>query len=179
MRFSAALTLSLLMLAATNLGCQSMSCGSSSCGDCTASCGCPEPACGCDDVANCGCPEASCGCDDSCCGDECCGGCDDVCCGSGCKKKRCKLLSGLMNCFGCGCCAGCDCELYWSEWHNDPPCKCDPCDCYGNYTGPQGGYYAAPYRRQHPLVENSAEPSPQRLEKRRHDVAEIPAPPVY
>jgi hypothetical protein len=26
-------------------------------------------------------------------------------------------------------------ECYWSEWFNDPPACCDPCDCYGNYAG--------------------------------------------
>jgi hypothetical protein len=28
-------------------------------------------------------------------------------------------------------------ECYWSEWFNDPPDCCDPCDCYGNYAGPK------------------------------------------
>jgi hypothetical protein len=35
--------------------------------------------------------------------------------------------------------------VYWSEWHNDPPRCCDPCDCYGNWTGPGNGPYRAPY----------------------------------
>jgi hypothetical protein len=45
------------------------------------------------------------------------------------------------------CCSGCGCdgEVYWSEWHNDPPRCCDPCDCYGNWTGPGNGPYRAPY----------------------------------
>jgi hypothetical protein len=45
------------------------------------------------------------------------------------------------------CCSGCGCdeEVYWSEWHNDPPRCCDPCDCYGNWTGPSAGSYRAPY----------------------------------
>jgi hypothetical protein len=34
--------------------------------------------------------------------------------------------------------------LYWSEWHNDPPQCCDPCDRCGNWIGPGGGY-RAPY----------------------------------
>ncbi|MEX0643286.1 MAG: hypothetical protein WD468_11325 [Pirellulales bacterium] len=38
----------------------------------------------------------------------------------------------LNSCCGC---SGCDGEMYWSEWHNDPPCCHDPCDCYGNWTG--------------------------------------------
>jgi hypothetical protein len=39
--------------------------------------------------------------------------------------------------------------LYWSEWHNDPPQCCDPCDCYGNWVGPGAGY-RAPYH--HPYA---------------------------
>jgi hypothetical protein len=36
--------------------------------------------------------------------------------------------------------------VYWSEWHNDPPRCCDPCDCHGNWTGPSAGsYHHAPY----------------------------------
>jgi hypothetical protein len=38
-------------------------------------------------------------------------------------------------CCGCGGCGGCSGEMYWSEWHNDPPCCHDPCDCYGNWLG--------------------------------------------
>jgi hypothetical protein len=47
---------------------------------------------------------------------------------------------------GC-CCSGCGCseEVYWSEWHNDPPRCCDPCDCHGNWIGPSSGSYRAPY----------------------------------
>lgn len=32
------------------------------------------------------------------------------------------------------CQAGCG-EVYWSEWHNDPPDCCDPCDCWGEFAG--------------------------------------------
>jgi hypothetical protein len=32
---------------------------------------------------------------------------------------------------GCG-------EVYWDEWHSDPPDPCDPCDdCYGQFVGPR------------------------------------------
>jgi hypothetical protein len=51
-------------------------------------------------------------------------------------------------CGGCCDCGGCSSELYWSEWHNDPPQCCDPCDRCGNWIGPGVGYrapYAHPY----------------------------------
>lgn len=43
---------------------------------------------------------------------------------------------GLLGFGGCGGCAhgGCG-DMYWGEFHGDPPDVCDPCDCYGNYTG--------------------------------------------
>ncbi|HTN74173.1 MAG TPA: hypothetical protein VL096_02965 [Pirellulaceae bacterium] len=36
------------------------------------------------------------------------------------------------------CSSGCG-EFYFDEWINDPPERCDPCDDYGRYAGPQGG----------------------------------------
>jgi hypothetical protein len=33
--------------------------------------------------------------------------------------------------------------VYWSEWHNDPPRCCDPCNRRGQWVGPgagSGGY---------------------------------------
>jgi hypothetical protein len=55
------------------------------------------------------------------------------------------MLAALVAAGGCCCCKGlgnkeldnwgCG-EVYHSEWHNDPPDCCDPCDCWGNYTGP-------------------------------------------
>ena len=33
---------------------------------------------------------------------------------------------------GCG-------EIYWGDFHGDPPDCCDPCDCHGNYTGVNAG----------------------------------------
>jgi hypothetical protein len=51
----------------------------------------------------------------------------------------------LFSCLSrlCGC-TGCGREAYWSEWHNDPPRCCDPCDRCGNWVGPSYGY-RAPY----------------------------------
>lgn len=44
-------------------------------------------------------------------------------------------------------CDGCTGPTYWSEWYNDPPDGCEPCDHYGNYTGPQYGcsVYGGPH----------------------------------
>ncbi|MCC9609323.1 hypothetical protein LOC68_05795 [Blastopirellula sp. JC732] len=43
------------------------------------------------------------------------------------------ILSYIHKKATCG--AGCGDEVYWGEWWSDPP-KCDPCDCHGNYIGP-------------------------------------------
>jgi hypothetical protein len=40
-------------------------------------------------------------------------------------------------CGGGGC--GCSGELYWCEWHNDPPRCCDPCNRCGQWIGPSAG----------------------------------------
>lgn len=113
-------------------------CTGPECGTCDScpSCGCDEPVCGCSGAV---CEKKPCclsclgsligrfkksaGCGDACCGDTCCG---DTCCEP-------------------GSIGGCDCELYWSEWHNDPPRCCDPCDKCGNWVGPAAGAYKAPY----------------------------------
>lgn len=130
------------------------SCGvADCCGDC-ASCGCPEascccpaPSCGCPDPA-CGCPEASCCCPEpSCaCADPACG-CPDSCGGGvGCGtpvRGQCLILQRLRKALRGGCCSsGCCGPAYMSEWSDSPPCNCDPCDCYGNYTG---GRYGGPH----------------------------------
>src|SRR5262245_25235113 len=120
-----------------NCGCQ---CGPPicPCTDCN-SCGCgvDSSSCGC---GGCGCCEASCGCG---CGDCCepsCGcGCGDSC---GCGPKYggcffgscCGRVLGMIDRCCCGC-SGCGGEMYWSEWHNDPPCCHDPCDSCGNWSG--------------------------------------------
>jgi hypothetical protein len=62
----------------------------------------------------------------------------------------CGRMLGLFDKLCCGGgCNGCSGEMYWSEWHNDPPVCQDPCDCYGNYTGPGAGSYRAPYEHPH------------------------------
>lgn len=124
--------------------CTGPECSDGSCGI-GPGCGCAEPACGCD--VGCG-MESGCtiGCGDGACG----GGCGDVC---GCDKPTCGVLYSVKYALGsvAGCvlspffaCGGCDGELYWSEWHNDPPRCCDPCDKCGNWIGPAAGY-RAPY----------------------------------
>ncbi len=110
--------------------CPCTDCGGCGCGVDSSTCGC---GCG-------GCCEASCGCG---CGDCCeptCGcGCGDSCdCGPSyggcCFGSCCGRLLGLIDRCCCGC-SGCSGDMYWSEWHNDPPCCHDPCDCYGNWSG--------------------------------------------
>ena len=112
-------------------------CTGGCCCDAGPSC-CAEPSC---------CSEDLC-CDDGCCGDACCDevGCCDTCgngCGCGfrrgwgvwwgCFRDECRRLCGPLNWCGCG---GCDGELYWHEWHNDPPRCCDPCNDCGDWVGP-------------------------------------------
>jgi len=123
---------------------QSYNCGCHSylptCG-CTGPSCCPEPSCGC------GCGDC---CDTGCCCEPCCG-CSSCCepscgCSSSCKKGSCcsglfracrRMCGGLYNGL-CGGSCGCSGEIYWSEWHNDPPCCCDPCNRCGQWTGPSG-----------------------------------------
>lgn len=100
--------------------------------------GCCEPACGCGS-----CCEPACGCGSSCepscgCGSSCSSGGKRKCC-----LKNCGFCCGcgsLVNAF-CKCtpCSGCSGEIYWSEWHNDPPYCQDPCNCHGDWIGPSGG----------------------------------------
>jgi hypothetical protein len=59
--------------------------------------------------------------------------------------KKCGFCSGcgsfinaLCNCGGGGC-GGCSGEVYWSEWHNDPPYCHDPCNNHGDWIGPHCG----------------------------------------
>jgi hypothetical protein len=96
---------------------------------------CGPPICTCTGSGSCG---QSCGCN----GDGNSGqrGCLRCVCRYG---TCCGRVVGLVDRF-CGC-TGCDGELYWSEWHNDPPRCCDPCDCHGNWVGPGQGGYRAPY----------------------------------
>ena len=112
-------------------------CTGPECSDCGPTCA-AEP--GCCAV------EAGCGCEPEC--DACEPGCgvDSGCCGT-CGSRGCapRLLGGIgcffQSIFGevGGGCNGCDGELYWSEWHNDPPRCCDPCDRCGDWVGPGSG----------------------------------------
>lgn len=93
------------------------SCGGAGCG--IASCGVPIL----DDCTDCGHDPCTCG-----------APVDDC---HGCARPVFALCGGnlLHAIFGC---TGCDSELYWSEWFNDPPACCDPCDDHGYWTGPSG-----------------------------------------
>lgn len=124
-------------------------CGDASCG-CATECGCGvgcEPGCGCGAYYGCG---AGCGTEIGC-------GCEPACGypAGGCGGRPC-WLGGIFfgSCCGkfvqsfdrlCGGCSGCSSEVYWNEWHNDPPSCCDPCDRCGNWTGPGYGGLRAPY----------------------------------
>jgi hypothetical protein len=51
------------------------------------------------------------------------------------------LINALCSCCPCNGCSG---EIYWSEWHNDPPYCHDPCNNCGQWIGPgSGGIYGA------------------------------------
>lgn len=118
------------------------SCGvADCCGDC-ASCGCPEASCCCPEPACC-CPEPGCSCPEaSCCCPDSCG--SGVGCGSP-VIGQCRLLQRMRNAIRRSCCtSGCCGPAYVSEWSDSPPCNCDSCDCYGNYTG---GHYGSPHGR--------------------------------
>lgn len=137
-------------------GCPDATCGCpDACCDPCASCGCPDASCGCPDTycdtASCGCPDeccdtATCGCPDDCC-DPCAScGCPDASCGCpdecgtsvGCGSSvmgNCRLLQRIRNAFSGN--SGGSSELYWSEWHNNPPCDCNTCTAGAeNYRRP-------------------------------------------
>ena len=113
--------------------------------------------CGCDVPCGSGCWGVPCGpacgpacgppcdpCCDTCsdpCGDACCDACPAPCCsacGDPCYDPcwgGCGLLSSLFQPFAwSGCDAGCG-EVYWGDFHGDPPDCCDPCDDCANWTG--------------------------------------------
>lgn len=88
------------------------------------------------------------------CGPDCGAVCDAPCapdCGPPCPPDRCGPcgphfgpLSWLFAQFrwrGCRGHSGCG-ETYWGGYCSDPPDCCDPCDCYGNWTGGGCGGYA-------------------------------------
>jgi hypothetical protein len=155
------------LAAVVNVGCcgpRGMGCGSS-CGECCdgrayagqiyKGCGTPkipygvctgprccdtgcEPGCGCEPA--CGC-EASCACEPACGAEPACG-CEPACgvaadCGCGCPPSRGLFgFGGIMGClFGN---TGCSSDIYWDEWHCDPPRCCDPCNRCGQWVGPPG-----------------------------------------
>ncbi|MHC4405997.1 MAG: hypothetical protein ACYTG0_40690 [Planctomycetota bacterium] len=101
--------------------CESACCGDPTCaGDCGPVCGSPcgmacEPACG----PVCGDP----------CGDPCCDPCGAPYCATP------GPLSWLFSIFTHGFCGEQCGELYWSDFHSDPPDCCDPCDRLGNWSG--------------------------------------------
>jgi len=97
------------------------------------------------------------------CGPDCGPVCDGPCgpdCGPPCPPDGCGPchryfgpLSWLFAQFRlreCRACSGCG-EVYWGGYCSDPPDCCDPCDCYGNWTGGcgpwagGGGYGSAGY----------------------------------
>ncbi len=145
-----------------------VSCGSGGCDSfCDASsgcpsCGCPEEACGCPEEA-CGCPEEACGCpaEVGCAFPEE-AGCEvpyEADCGVGCGSSvrgSCPLITRLRNAFS-GCSTlGCSSETYWSEWHNDSPCKCGSCNKYGSNSGGGPSYAKTPRRRSSQLAKRGA-----------------------
>ncbi len=151
--------------------CEEPSCGVGGCGDSCGGCSmagqqwCGDGSCEglkfnvCTGSDGCGggC-EPGCGAEPSCgvggCGDSCGGSCGGGCClsrlgsglgfGLGCIGSELRSLCRPI--FGCGGgCGGCDSELYWNEWHNDPPRCSDPCDNCGNWIGPTASAHRAPY----------------------------------
>jgi len=123
-------------------------------GDCYGTCGCDVP-CGpaCCDVPcgpasgpACGPPCESCcdGCSDPCgaaccdacpqpCCDPCCDPCYDPCYDPCCGARG--LLGWLFRPLAWSCCDTSCGEIYWGDFHGDPPDCCDPCDDCGNWTG--------------------------------------------
>lgn len=95
-------------------------CGKADCGSSCTTCASAPTSCG----------DASCGCEanqTAVVESSDCSSCGQVPCGCG-PKSWPNPFAALGFCSGCG-------PLYWSEWHNDPPDICDPCDCHGNWTG--------------------------------------------
>lgn len=110
------------------VGCRTVpSCNSCQFGDVTSGhgCGCNDCQATCGDSCSCGAVGTACKKD--------CGPNYDICLP---KIPFAEMRQRIRNGLTCG--AGCSDEVYWGEWISDPP-KCDPCDCFGNYAGPQAG----------------------------------------
>jgi hypothetical protein len=60
------------------------------------------------------------------------------CDGDGCGRFECCLFRNMGQRFrsALSCGSGCG-DIYWNAWYSDPPDKCDPCGCHGDYIGPQ------------------------------------------
>jgi hypothetical protein len=114
---------------------------------CGSGCGCAdncEPGCGCEPAPGCGTSRACCG-------------ANNCHFGGLFFASWCGRVVGCVDRF-CGC-TGCDGELYWHEWHNDPPRCCDPCDCHGNWVGSPHGGYRAPYEHPYNVAGRMSRPS--------------------
>ena len=95
------------------------------------------PACGPPCAAQCG-PDCGTPCGPPCdpvCETSCGGSCCDPVCGPGGGHCRGPLywIVGLLRA-PCWCGPSCG-EMYWCDFHGDPPDCCDPCDRYGDYIG--------------------------------------------
>jgi len=60
------------------------------------------------------------------------GGAAGPCCNTGCDPCNWHPGKHLFGKIGCN--SGCG-DLYWSDWHSQPPDCCDPCDRCGNFVG--------------------------------------------
>ena len=118
----------------------------------------PEHCCNCPPAQVCGprcvercAPRCAPACQPDCdpCGDMCADPCGDPCCESTCDPcsdpcaRPCGPLSCLFAIFGPPCSRGGCGEIYWGDFHGDPPDCCDPCDRMANFTGGYsgGGYH--------------------------------------
>ncbi len=85
-----------------------------------------------------GCSECSSGYSDAC-GIESCGSCETACgssCGGCDSCGGCGLLGFIGGLFTVNTWYGDSCgDIYWGDFHGDPPDMCDPCDNHGNYSG--------------------------------------------
>ncbi|MCC6492425.1 MAG: hypothetical protein IT424_05330 [Pirellulales bacterium] len=129
-------------LCASGMGCRAVQCGDACGRGCSMAfqkydCAC-EDACG--GCCGSGASDQTCDCAAPCAAEGCAQGVCSGRCGAGRGLKG--WLSRLCGCNDCG-------EMYWSEWHNDPPCVYEPCDNCGRYAGGcrcESAAYQADYR---------------------------------